>query len=186
MTAHNPFVFIVQILVTLLLSPADCQAEIRDQRGFSRGSVIANAENATLKNSNHGQEAFAFLDFIATLHYPPTASSTASAQGAFPRDIKGARQLDLLRGHGGLVNMTAHNPFVFIVQERIPSRRTIIPVPPALQWPHRPSRTRHCRPAAAHPFGRPPSPRTGSCLSRGKPVFLEKHDSPEPARGCRC
>ncbi|KAG0434516.1 hypothetical protein HPB47_019046 [Ixodes persulcatus] len=126
MTVDNPFVFIVQILVTFLLSPADYQVEIRDQRGFSRGSVIADAGNATWKNINHGQEAFASLDFIATLHYPPTASPTASAQGAFPRDIKGARQLDLLRGHGCFVNMTVDNPFVFIVQTGGLGRRKMV------------------------------------------------------------
>ncbi|XP_075730148.1 uncharacterized protein LOC142771985 isoform X1 [Rhipicephalus microplus] len=113
MTA-NPFVFIVQLVATLLLIPAEC-----DVLGWQ--AAINALQPAVLLAANVST-AHAHLSDIWTT--PPSSTAVGALAGldggamalqAIHWSIKPDRNHPDAIGHGSITGMTA-NPFVFIVQ----------------------------------------------------------------------
>ncbi|XP_075728599.1 uncharacterized protein LOC119182975 [Rhipicephalus microplus] len=114
MTA-NPFVFIVQLVATLLLIPAEC-----DVLGWQ---AAINALQPAILLPVNLSTAHAHLSDIWTT--PPSSTAVGALAGldegatalqASHWSIKPARDHPDAIGHGSITGMTA-NPFVFIVQD---------------------------------------------------------------------
>ncbi|XP_075730149.1 uncharacterized protein LOC142771985 isoform X2 [Rhipicephalus microplus] len=127
MTA-NPFVFIVQLVATLLLIPAEC-----DVLGWQ--AAINALQPAVLLAANVST-AHAHLSDIWTT--PPSSTAVGALAGldggamalqAIHWSIKPDRNHPDAIGHGSITGMTA-NPFVFIVQSSRPPGASSNRAPP--------------------------------------------------------
>ncbi|XP_075739434.1 uncharacterized protein LOC142784940 [Rhipicephalus microplus] len=110
----NPFVFIVQLVATLLLIPAEC-----DVLGWQ---AAINALQPAILLPVNVSTAHAHLSDIWTT--PPSSTAVGALAGldggatalqAIHWSIKPDRNHPDAIGHGGITDMTS-NPFVFIVQ----------------------------------------------------------------------